>query len=204
MAGLLLWSAAAAAHPHVWVKVRTEMVFDVSGKVSAVRHQWSFDDLYSAFAIQGLKPKGDLLTSDELAPVAAQNMEDLKEYAYFTSVRAAGQKAAFAAPVDYSAVQNPDKTVTLRFTLPLKTPASAAKAIALQVYDPSYFVDFEFDEAAPVTLASAPSGCSVNFFKPKPLVDEDAKKLSESFFSGLSPGQDFGVKLAGRAIIACP
>ena len=131
-------------------------------------------------------------------------MEDLKEYSYFTYPKAAGQKLGFGDPVDFSAEEHPDKTITLHFTLPFRSPASAGKAFTLQVYDPSYFVDFEFDESAPIGLSGAPAGCSINFFKPRPLVEADSKKLSESFFSGLSPGTDFGIKLAGRAIVACP
>ena len=198
-------TGAATAHPHVWVKIRSVLLFDASGKIAAIRHAWTFDDLYSAFATQGIERKPDTpLTSEQLAPIAAQNMEDLREYAYFTSARAGGQKLGFAAPVDFSAEEHPDKTLTLHFTLPLTSAASAGKAFALQVYDPSYFVDFEFEATDPVTLKSAPDGCSVNYFKPKPLVEADAKKLSESFFSGLSPGTDFGIKLAGRVIVGCP
>jgi hypothetical protein len=40
--------------------------------------------------------------------------------------------------------------------------------------------------------------------KPPPLVAEDARKLDEAFFTRLSPGADFGIKMASRAIVACP
>jgi ABC-type uncharacterized transport system substrate-binding protein len=86
----------------------------------------------------------------------------------------------------------------------LKTPASAAKAFSFQVYDPTYFVAFEMEKQDPVGMAGAPKGCSVNLLGSKPLAAGDTKKLSESFFSGLSPGYDFGVKLASRIIVACP
>jgi ABC-type uncharacterized transport system substrate-binding protein len=94
--------------------------------------------------------------------------------------------------------------VVLRFTLPLKTPASAGKAFTFQVYDPTYFVAFEMEKDNPVSLAGAPKGCSINILGSRPLAAEETKKLSESFFSGLSPGTDFGVKLASRMIVACP
>ncbi len=204
LAVLPVLAAAAMAHPHVSVKVRTEIMFDQQGKVSGVRHAWTFDEVYSAFAAQGIARKGKLLTAEELAPVASQNMTDLVEYRFFTFAKAAGSQLSFAEPVDYSAVENPDNTITLHFTLPLTSPASAGKALTLQVYDPTYFVDFQFNPETSVTLTSAPAGCSTSFLKPAPLVEADAKKLNESFFSGLSPGADFGVKLAGRVILACP
>ena len=70
--------------------------------------------------------------------------------------------------------------------------------------DPEYFIDFEFDDKNPVTLVSAPTGCSASVAKPKPLEEGDKKKLDESFFTNLSPGSNFGFKMASSAIIACP
>ncbi|WP_131114652.1 DUF1007 family protein [Lichenihabitans psoromatis] len=60
------------------------------------------------------------------------------------------------------------------------------------------------DDKDPVKLDAAPSGCSTSVSKPQDLDPSDKQKLSESFFSNLSPGIDLGLKLAARAIIACP
>jgi len=89
-------------------------------------------------------------------------------------------------------------------TIPLKSPASVAKFMTLRVADPEYFIDFEFDDQNPIKLISAPSGCSASVAKPKPLEDGDKQKLTESFFTNLSPGTNFGFKMASSAIIACP
>src|SRR5436853_2265703 len=40
--------------------------------------------------------------------------------------------------------------LTLHFTLPFKTPVKTQE-LAVEVYDPSYFVDFAFAEKDPVT-----------------------------------------------------
>ena len=53
-------------------------------------------------------------------------------------------------------------------------------------------------------LTDAPAGCSLSVIKPRALDEAETKALNESFFSGLSPGSDFGIKLADRAIVACP
>jgi len=196
--------APAAAHPHVFVVAKAELVFGPDGRIVAIRHAWTFDDMYSAFVTEGLTTGDALATKEQLAPLAKTNVEQLAEWNWFTVGKAAGVKVAFAAPVEYSLEEGADKLVTLRFTLPLKTPASARKAFALQVYDPTYFVAFEFDDKAPVTLVGPPPGCSTNMWKPDPLGTADTSKLSESFFTNLSPGADFGAKLASRAIIACP
>jgi ABC-type uncharacterized transport system substrate-binding protein len=210
-AGLALGSMAAiafsqhaAAHPHVWVTARAQVVFDERGAVKAIRHSWTFDEMYSAFVTQGQEKDGRLMTKEDLAPLAKTNVESLAEFDYFTYAKATGQKVEFDAPAEYSLEEQQDKRIVLRFTLPLRMPASASKAFSFQVYDPTYFVSFEMDKQNPVTLAGAPKGCSVRILGANPLAAEDAKKLSESFFSGLSPGSDFGVKLASRTIIACP
>ncbi|GEM_PF-306391 len=198
------FAKAAAAHPHVWVTARAQVIFDARGEIEAIRNTWTFDEMYSAFVTQGQGKEGQLLTKEELAPLAKSNVESLAEFDFFTYAKAANQKVEFEAPTDYSLEEREDKLVVLRFTLPLKTPASANKAFSFQVYDPTYFVAFEFDKDNPVSMGGAPKGCSINILGSNPLAAEDAKKLSESFFSGLSPGYNFGVKLASRVIVACP
>ena len=111
---------------------------------------------------------------------------------------------SFDEPIDYSLSESKDKLVTLHFTLPLKTPVKPSPAVAVSVYDPTYFVSFELDEKAPVDLVSAPPGCSTSVIRPKPLDASDNQKLSEAFFANMSPGQDFGIKLAAKIMVACP
>lgn len=197
-------AAPALAHPHVFVTFKSEIVFAPDGKVQAVRHAWTFDEFYSAFAVQGLGKDGRDPTREDLAPLAKINTESLAEFGYFTIGKAAGKQVDFGEPSDYWLDYGADKLVTLHFTLPLKQEASAGKAFSLQVYDPTYFVSFEFDPKGAITLAGAPAGCSASVSKPAPLTAGDIKTKDESFFTGLAPGADFGIKLAGRAIVACP
>jgi ABC-type uncharacterized transport system substrate-binding protein len=204
-AGLLLLSLApASAHPHVFVTMKADILFDPQGRISAIRHAWTFDDMYSAFATEGLDKDGKLPTREQLAPLAKSNVESLAEFGYFTVGKAAGKAIEFDTPVDYFLEESPDKLVTLTFTLPLKTPTSVGKAFSLQVYDPTYFVAFDVEDGNPIRLQGAPKGCSSSIIKPAPLEAPETQKLSESFFTGLSPGSNFGIKLANRIVIACP
>ena len=107
-------------------------------------------------------------------------------------------------PTEVTLESDEKKIVTLRFLLPLETPVSAQKPFSFQVYDPTYFVSFNFEKQNPVKLAKPPDGCSVSAVEPKPLVADENKKLSEAFFQNFSPGADFGIKLATRVIVACP
>ncbi len=204
LATLLSSAVAAMAHPHVWVVVKSQVLFNAAGKVAAIRHEWTFDDMYSAFVTAGLGKDGKDPTPEELAPIAQTNVESLKEFGYFTVSKIGGKPAVWGEPKDYSLRFNPgDQSVTLIFTLPFETPAPS-RTFAFQIYDPSYFVAFAFDKGTSVELSGAPAGCSLNVIKPRSLDADETKALNESFFSGLSPGSDFGIKLADRAIVACP
>jgi len=192
----------ARAHPHVFVAVKTIVLFGPDGKISGVRHSWTFDDMYSAFATQGLGGKSGKPSAAELTELAKVNVEQLEEASFFTFARAGGRPVEFAPAFDYSITLDSKKLVTLHFTAPFKAPASAGKAFAVQVYDPTYFVAFDFEKQAPVSLRGAPAGCSVS--EPPPLLPEDKGKLNDSLGTNVSPGADFGLKLASRVIVACP
>jgi ABC-type uncharacterized transport system substrate-binding protein len=209
---VFMWacSSQAQAHPHVWVAMRSELIFGADGRLHAVRHHWTFDDMYSAFAVQGLGPEGQILSDEQLLPLAKTNVEQLVEYNYFTFVKVGGKPASLLPATDYALHEDEKKLLTLTFTVPLASPASASKALVFQVYDPSYFVDFTFERSpndtkdVGVTLVDASKGCSLSVFRPKPLGESEQKALNEAFFADLSPGEDFGIKLADRAIVACP
>lgn len=194
----------AAAHPHVFVTAKESVLFDADGRMTGIAAAWTFDDMYSSFATQGLGDPDKILTKDELAPLAKTNVDSLAEFGWFTVGKTGGKAVLFNDPVDYWLDESADKLITLHFTLPLKNPTKTGSFFTLLVYDPTYFVAFEFDEKTPVTLVDAPSGCSVSVAKPKSLDSTDSQKLSEAFFTNMSPGMDFGIKLAPRGIIACP
>lgn len=198
------FAAPAFAHPHVWVAAKVTVLFDAQGRVTGLRQEWTFDDMYSSFQLQNAGKDGKPATKDDLAGLAKLQIEQLAEFQYFTVAKADGSKQAFGAPGDVGLEENAEKLVTLSFTLPLKTPVRARKAFAVQVFDQSYFVDFQFEKKDGVTTADAPKGCSARIVEPPPLIAEDMKRKDESFFTGLAPGANLGEKLASSAVIACP
>jgi ABC-type uncharacterized transport system substrate-binding protein len=202
--GLLVLTTPAMAHPHVWVEAREEVLFDKTGKMDGIRSTWVFDEMYSAFAVQGLEKDGKLATAKDLAPLAETNVTSLAEFDYFTFAKTGGVKMKFGKPVDYTLEERPDKRVVLRFTLPLLEPAKITRFMSLQIYDPTFFVDFELAAKDPVALEGPPAGCSQSVLGANPLLVSDGQKVAKSFDSGIAPSDDFAVKMASRVIVACP
>jgi ABC-type uncharacterized transport system substrate-binding protein len=202
---LALSASAAAAHPHVWVKMKSRIEFDAGGKVEAVVHDWVFDEMYSAFATQGLAPKGKLVTREIFAPLAQENAGSLAEIGYYTTLKLDGKAQDFAPVKEFWMEERSDHLVAFHVRLALKEPRTVGRFGSLLVADPEFYIDFQFDEAADaVALENAPSGCSQSLTRPKSLEAEEKKKLDESFFTNLSPGAGFGFKMASRVILACP
>ncbi|GLK68374.1 DUF1007 family protein [Hansschlegelia plantiphila] len=206
-AALLLIAAATPvqAHPHVWVTARSEIVYGPDGRVASVRHAWTFDEMFSSFAVQGLDTNGDgKLSREELAPLAEVNVTSLEEFKFFTFGKFRDQRIVFAKPVDYWLESDDKGLLTLHFTLPVKDNAPAkGEPFRVEVYDPTYFVAFEFAKENPAQTVSAPMGCGVDLDRPKPPDPTQAKTLSESFFTGLSPGSNFGAQFSNTLLVAC-
>ncbi len=207
LAVITVWASMAVpatAHPHVWVTVKSTLLYDKSQRIIGVRHRWTFDEFYSAFAAQGLDKNGDgKFDRKELHALAEENVVSLKEFDYFTFMKAGTNDVAIEPPKDYW-LDHEDGVLVLNFTLPLSKSVDARKvASSLSIYDPTYFVAFSFAETNPVQLASAaPKNCSVGLQRRKNEQVETAS-LTESFFEGLDANSGFGSKFAQTVSINC-
>ena len=202
---LLATSGPALAHPHVWITTQAEIVFQPDGKVSGVRHRWTFDPMISAAFTQGLDANGDgQFSPDELKDLARENTKSLAEQGYYTQLKANGAKQEFDAPREAAMIHEKNSLV-LSFLLPLKTPASAGRALGLVVSDPAFFVAFTLAPGDDVArLSGAPKGCVATVTRPKPAEAAGQKNLSESFFEALSAASAYGAQFASQLIVACP
>jgi ABC-type uncharacterized transport system substrate-binding protein len=198
---VVLGATAAQAHPHVWITARSELIYAPDGTITGVRHAWTFDDMFSSYALQGIeaKTKG-AYSREELAALAQTNVESLKEYAYFTFAKADGKKQKFTEPVDYF-LEYKDTALTLHFTLPVKTPFKA-KQLSLEVFDPTYFIDFQYAEKDPIRLVGAAADCKMQFQRPND-GSAAAQKLGEQNFLDGS-ASNFAMMFANKILVECP
>jgi ABC-type uncharacterized transport system substrate-binding protein len=200
-AGLVLGEPGAQAHPHVWVTMKETVLYD-NGTITGLQQAWTFDEIYTQQAIEGLDKNGDgKYDREELKELAQVNIDGLKEFAYFTVAKLGDAELKFKPPVDYWLDYSDQKILTLHFTLPLEQPVAAdATNFNFAVFDSSYFIAFEFAQADAVKLsAHAPSGCKATIHEPAE--DADTQKLSDAFAGAMD--QQGAVSLgAGGATVA--
>jgi ABC-type uncharacterized transport system substrate-binding protein len=198
---LALGAGTAQAHPHVWITAASQLLYAPDGSITGVRHAWTFDDMFTTYALQGIetKTKG-VYSREELGSLAQTNVESLKEFAFFTFAKADGKKEKFLEPVDYY-LEYKDDALTLYFTLPLKTPVKA-KELSVEVYDPSFFIDFKLADRDPIKLVGAPAACQMKFQRPNDGAAGAQKLGEQNFLSG--DNSNYGAMFANKITVDCP
>lgn len=202
----LMAAAPAEAHPHVWVTTEATFVYD-KGTLTGIQHKWTFDDMYTAMAIQGLDANNDgVYDRKELSELAQVNIDGLKEFDYFTFPKLGSQPLKLLAPKDYH-LEYADGQLSLHMTTPLESPVLAeAEGFNVSIYDPSFFIAFDLAKTNPIRLSQgAPAGCQFNVGVPP----EDAalaKKLADALKVDTtgSVGTELGGAVAKTITLSCP
>lgn len=160
LAMLAIAGTGAHAHPHVWVTVTSELLYAPDKTITAIRHHWVFDDMFSTFAIQGLDSNNDgKLSREELHGLAEVNVSSIKDFDYFTRAQDKGERFRFGDASDFW-MEHGNGRLTLHFTLPL--PATVrSSTIEFDLYDETYFVDIRLAEGDAVQLVNAPATCTL-------------------------------------------
>jgi ABC-type uncharacterized transport system substrate-binding protein len=197
-----LGADTAKAHPHVWITAKSELLYAPDGTITGIRHAWTFDDMFSTYALQGIeaKTKG-AYSREELGSLAQTNVESLKEFGFFTFAKADGKKQKFLEPVDYY-LDYKDTVLTLHFTLPVKTPFKATQLV-LEVFDPAFFIDFKLADKDPIQLVGAPANCKMQFQRPSDGT-ASAQKLNEQTFMSGGDNSNYGAMFANKITVDCP
>ncbi len=182
-AGVLLsLTMSSWAHPHVWVTVETTVLHD-KGNFTGLQHRWTFDEAYTATAIEGLDKSHDgVYGREELAELAKVNVDGLKEFGYFTYPMLAGEAVMLGEARDYW-LEHKNGILSLTFTVPFAQPMAAkpTEDLTILILDPTYFIAFELAKTNPVRLAEGtPKSCKVTIADLEEGSDE-AHRLSKAF-----------------------
>lgn len=195
------FAAPGAAHPHVWIDLRSTVVLDDNGRVTAIEEHWTFDEFYTVFATEGMD-RLEITPQEALKEIARTNLKNLREYDYFTDVRAGGSK------VDLGTVETFETGVQegrmwMRFAVPLATPVDpSAERLSFSVYDPTYYIEILHLKGDVVSFrGSQADGCSGLIVAPKPTTE--AVMLAQSMDRGAAPDVTLGKIFAERVKVRC-
>ena len=153
----------AAAHPHVFVKVKTQLIVK-DGALIGVRHAWLFDETWLGNQLLEHDADGDgRLSPEELVGLTTQSKATLEMFRSFTVVRAGGAMIRATNPRDLAYAYH-GALLGLVFTASLAKPVPlAGSEVLLEVYDATWFSSFAFDGAEAVTFDDdGPAGCAIN------------------------------------------
>lgn len=206
---MMVWFAMARpaqAHPHVWVTVEATVLYE-NGQITGLMHKWTFDDMYTAMAIQGLDTNGDgTYSREELAELAKVNIDGLKEFDYFTLAKLGKTPVKAKDPTDYY-LEYKDSLLSLYFKLPFEQPVLAdAPDFNFSVFDETFFIAFELGKDNPVKLsAGAPPGCTASIGVPENELDQ-LKQLNDAFGGQMTAGDanaGMGMGYAQTVTLGC-
>jgi ABC-type uncharacterized transport system substrate-binding protein len=201
-------AAPAAAHPHVFIEMSATLAFNEAGLIKGLGVIWVFDDTYAQTALEGLDADADGTYSDaELAPLTDENMISLKDYDYFASLRFDGKKQPFGNVTQAKQIYANGK-LALQFFVPLARPLDPRKGrFAAKVYDPEFFIGFDYAQGDPFRLAGKPpEGCAPKLL-PLPTNDELEQKRAFLAEKGKDwkpdEEEDFGEDFARALVVEC-
>lgn len=204
------WALAvpAMAHPHVWITMRSYIVFNDKAEATGIAIEWTFDDGYAQMALDGLDTNGDgVYSQSELDPLTQENLKSLKDYNYFVVPRVDGKIVAINDPTDYGQIYSNGK-LELHFTVPLAAPVDPRKAeFAYKIYDPEFFIAMDYVEDDPVGVVGAmPQGCRLEV---KPVISDQQLNQTRQMLSTKGTDwkppedEDFGGMFAQPALVIC-
>jgi ABC-type uncharacterized transport system substrate-binding protein len=188
------------AHPHVFVVVKSELIYGENGTLKEIKYAWTFDEMYSAFASQGLDENNDgKISAKGLSELAENTVPALKENGYFTKAKIGGKPIAFVDAANSYFETDEKGVLTLHFTLPVQQPTSKG-VLTLEIYDPEYYVAMTLVENKSVSLSGAPPGCVTKVNR----ANDSSETFSEEIVQQLNAGVSLGSKFANTIIVRCP
>lgn len=166
---LLLGPGASQAHPHAWIDLKVEVIFNEQGAITALRQHWLMDTFYSVFILEEMAEDARGETEEErLQSIAEQIIRNLTDYDFFTEIRHGGE------PVNPAGARSPSlnwQESRLKFSFEmLIDPPIRPDGLDLEyaVFDPTYYVEVLHDELKPIHLDPSHSECQSHLARPRP------------------------------------
>ncbi|MDA0656883.1 MAG: DUF1007 family protein [Proteobacteria bacterium] len=207
-ATLLFAPSSATAHPHVWIDMTTQLLFDKNGFVRGMGIAWVFDPFYSASLHLRVKEIEKTGGKDPYGTFAKNMVGRIKEHGYFTEVTADTKRLAFSrhgATRAGGVAEGKDKgRFWVHFELILEKAVDPKRQnFVYAVYDPTFYIEILHREKRPAfTMEGIKEGvCRGRLIKPNP--DAEAKTIAASLDKTQSAGNTLGRLFAERVSLQC-
>ncbi|SPH20606.1 hypothetical protein ASD8599_01345 [Ascidiaceihabitans donghaensis] len=209
---LALWPVSfgtqAAAHPHIFVDTRFEVLVDAQNNVTHIRVSWSYDDLYSLLLAEDfdIDQDGDgTLTPKETALITGFDMKWIPGYDGDLDAISAGRKLKLSAPMDYTAIMT-DGIITTTHLRAVEGAPTLTETLTLKPYDAGFYT--AYDVTRP-TIITGGVGCQETLISPD--IDAALEDMRTQI-AQLDPNVDLegegfpalGEKFAPKIEITCP
>jgi len=203
LGSVLAFSHPLNAHPHAWIDIKVDVLFDEQGKATGLREHWLFDEFYTAFALEGLGVGNSQEPSQEmLDEIVRLNVTNLAEYDYFTSVLFGEDSVDFAVAAELAATVEEQRLI-MSFVVPFEQALDLTElSLTYSVYDPTYYIEMlHADVDDPINLEAAPDSCSFEVLAPNPSFE--AVSLAAALDRDQSAGDGLGALFAEQVIVQC-
>lgn len=207
VAGVLSVPVGAAAHPHVFIDARIEVIFDADGRAEALRIGWTYDSLFSMtyLAENGFDPDFDgVLTPEEEVALAGFDMGWHADFAGDTYVLLGAAALGLSRPMEVTAAYRDGSLVSTHLRR-LSEPVVPGDAdLVVQVYDPSFYTSYLIAETPVLT---GREGCTVQVYEPdRAAADARLEAALEELAGSADAETEFpaiGAAYAEEARISC-
>lgn len=199
---LLSLSGIAFGHPHSFITLESRLVVE-NDALTGLAMRWTMDELTSADLLYDAGSAAP--DSPVWKKLAAEVMANVLGQHYFTEFWHDKQKVTFAArPRDYRLAREGNKAV-LSFTLPLAHPQPlAGQRYRFTTFDPSYYVDMRYQNAASLTLPQALSQrCKIKLNTPEPDAELQAWALELDKEDAPPQEMELGKHFAQQVTLTC-
>ncbi|WP_274627845.1 DUF1007 family protein [Arvimicrobium flavum] len=204
-AALAALTAATPAyvHPHVFAEARLDVDIDSGGNVSALKHVWRFDDVFSSTVLMEFDANQDLVLDEtELREVSKTVYESIGEFGYFQLVTLDGKDVAMQTDELFANFE--DNQLIILFQSKPREPLKLAGKIDFGVYDPTFYTAIEFVRDDQMAVNGMPANCTRTVIRPDPdeALAQNQQSLTEAFFNDPA-GTDMSKIFATRLELTC-
>lgn len=205
----LLAAPVAQAHPHVFVDVSHELIFDAEGRLVALRASWSYDEMFSLLMVEdgGYDAnRNGAVEGAELERFRLWDADWPEDFGGDVEMTLDGAPLALGPPGDWAADWVEGRAVSAH-SRALSAPVDiAGRKLVIRPFDPGYYTAY--------TLVAAPrfsgrAACPATLYEPDPgAVSGDLAAAVAELGADMTPEAaglpQLGGLLAEEAVVTCP